>query len=219
MVAAAAVNQAVRDFTGSDGSGKCAWYAAAGYILASHVLGRAYLPQVGTLRLLVQPPDGWLVMDARLGGVETGEFHAWFIGGDLNVKPGRHVLGKGMEVLDLAARHYQRFVGTGQASAEPTAQQSETAERPLIWTQEGPPTYIWGRRPGCVGFDADERAMRLYWERFLKPRRAEVRDLVMLALAHYRRAITGSPCRGGPACPAGRRRRGLHPQPAGRRPD
>jgi hypothetical protein len=94
---------------------------AAGYILAWHVLGGITCPRWGRCGSWWNPPEGWLVMDFRLVGVEWGEFRAWFIGGNLNVKPGRHVLGKGMEVIDLAARHYQRFVGTAQPIAVPAA--------------------------------------------------------------------------------------------------
>jgi hypothetical protein len=80
---------------------------------------------------------------------------------------------------------------TGLARRSMPAQQFQPAERPLTWTQEAPPAYIWGRRPGWVVIDVGERAMRLYWDRFLKPRSAEVRDLVGLALSYHRRAIAG----------------------------
>src|SRR5438270_5419806 len=75
---AEAVNRAVGEFTGSDGFGYCYLYALAGWRLAREVTGRDYLLQAGVLRVLADPPDGWLVMRAWEDGLWRGEFHCWF---------------------------------------------------------------------------------------------------------------------------------------------
>src|SRR4051794_32826876 len=62
---AESVHRTLCDFSGSDGCGHCMLYAVAGMAILGQVFDRKIYPQAGSLGVLVEPPDRWLVMDAE----------------------------------------------------------------------------------------------------------------------------------------------------------
>lgn len=145
---ASAVHRAVVDSTGGDGYGYCYLYAYLGWRLLREELGRPYLLQAGSLRLLA-PPAGWLVMDTSLGDLASGAFHCWLARPDPDGGPS--------EVVDLAARHYGRWAagwpGWGATHAPPR------------WEPPGGPVdYVWSARPfpTWLSLNAEETASRNY---------------------------------------------------------
>ena len=134
------LHQAVLEVTGTDGTGWCLLYTAAGEQLLNHLSGDAsYFGQVGSLML--RPPDagsnaGVFAMIVDHGGIDRHEFHAW-IGHQVTGRaPDRAVAvqvdADQLEVIDFSARHYPTW---WNLLAE------RQADFP-VWT--GPtPAYIW----------------------------------------------------------------------------
>ena len=140
---AEAVHQAVCEFTGSDGFGLCMLYSVAGMGVPSAFNHRLY-PQAGTLGVLIDPPDYWMVMDAE--GFEPsvgGEFHCW-LGGPSSSGD--------VELIDFSARHYKRYCGglidvTDFDVVSPGLYVRRDlpveTHKPMTWNREDPPAYVW----------------------------------------------------------------------------
>jgi hypothetical protein len=126
---ARSVNRAIVEWTRTDGYGCCYLYALAGWKLARDVLGRDYFLQARTLRLLAHPPGGWLVLRPTQQGLANGAYHCWF---------GRiGAAGEIAEIVDLAARHYQRWADSNRTLAPGSC-------TPIRWTWPAEsPDYIW----------------------------------------------------------------------------
>jgi hypothetical protein len=169
---AESVHRAVSAFTGGDGFGHCYLYALAGCALARDVLRRDYRLQAGSLRLLAQPPSGWLVLDASGARLEDGRFHSWF---------GR--LGSGdqvAEVVDLSSQHYARWADSNQ-SLPPNAR------TPICWDWAAdPPNYVWltSARSSWVGLIADYE-LTLNYVKSIEKCNVQLARLHRLAREHF----------------------------------
>jgi hypothetical protein len=127
-----AVHEAVCLISGSDGYGHCIFYAQVGAVVASAVTGRKFSMQAGQLWIglgdvdgtgqelfLAAIPDGGEYHHEGIGatvsgGLEVGEFHAWFARepDGVSPEPGTAVTVSphDYECADLSLRHHQRFV-------------------------------------------------------------------------------------------------------------
>jgi hypothetical protein len=141
---ARAVHRAIVKLTRSDGYGYCYLYAVAGCRLASEVVEREYELQAGTLSLLAQPPDGWLVVRSTQEGLSNGAYHCWF--GRLGPT------GEIGEIVDLSARHYRRLADSNRSLAP-------GASAPIRWAWPAEsPDHVWitgNEHPSWVGLAAD----------------------------------------------------------------
>ncbi|QDV37600.1 hypothetical protein [Tautonia plasticadhaerens] len=162
---AEAAHRAVCEVTGTDGFGKCLAYAVAGYAL----LGDAgYMIQAGTLTIVADPSNpagaGLIRMDASNGGFDRGEYHAWLA----------RQVGHRVEVVDLAARHYRRYVNEVNPVSDAITLPGggalwviDRTEDRIRWTRPGePPTFVWtedGHAEGLAYFMPDVEACLSAW--------------------------------------------------------
>lgn len=159
--------------------GLCWYYAAVGCLVTNTLVGRPrYVLQAGSLWLQPTDPPAqrWVGMDARAGGLDRREFHAWFVapsqpavGGRAAIDPARD------EVVDLAARHYREWVlRFGRAWERPT------------------PLFLWcapRELPPWVRLAADAEATRQAQLAQAPPAvRALVHELARAALLRLRAA-------------------------------
>jgi len=165
---AEAVHDAITAYTQDDGVGHCVLYAYVGAHVASRVMRRLYLPLAGSLRLMLSNDGAGWMLDARHGGLHRQEFHAWFAC--------EHTDGR-LEVVDLAARHYQTLLKRSRAldgQPKPTWQRAEA------------PRYLWA-------FDTDFPRwvqLRALEETTMEVARAlapGIEDIVTIATAAQRR--------------------------------
>jgi hypothetical protein len=174
---AEAVHHAVCDYTGTDGSGQCAMYAVAGMGLLLGLRENACV-QIGALCLQPDPgdPTAWISMDPANG---WGEVHAWLALWKRPPSPG--VSPSDVEIIDLSARHYRRYVEDMPSILPPGVAPIEK-----VWRQPGEPAYLWGtkdRLPKWVGFTVTEGLSRELM--------AEARNhtgLIRLSCQHFQRA-------------------------------
>lgn len=165
---AQAVHLAVAEFTASDGFGHCYLYAAAGWRLACEVLEQPYLLQAGSLRILADPPDGWLSMPLHPDGLRQGAYHCWFSRADES--------GSLAEVVDLSARHHKRW-------ANQNRQPRPNSATPVQWTRpEDPPDFVWSEPPfpTWMGLVAD-LSLTLAYHDTLRHRKRSLEPLHRLA--------------------------------------
>lgn len=145
---AAVVHQAVCTFAQCDGYGHCAHYAVAGSTLISMLTQKLYVPQAGTLQIICDGDQG-LMMDAKQGGIRSGEFHSWIVGPVGFGNPGKHKIPADMEVIDFSSRHYRNYVEKHRQISDRfllpdgclTIVDSETPR--ASWRLPDPPDYIW----------------------------------------------------------------------------
>lgn len=170
------VHEAVCDFTGSDGVGRCVLYSIAGAVVASRVFGRSYYPQVGKFLLRTDPgsKDCWGIDSAVIDDqFLTPEIHCWFAG----------PLERGAELVDLTSRHYRSLYDHGIC----------LGEKPE-WKIGTMPEYVWftdGLLPDWMLLEPDKRATELLWEQMLASK-GELRELTDLATANFeRKAASG----------------------------
>lgn len=173
---ASAVHRAIADSTGGDGFGYCYLYAYLGWRLLREEVGRPYLLQAGSLRLLA-PPAGWLAMDTSPGDLASGAFHCWL------ARP--HPDGAPSEVVDLAARHYGRWVASWPGWGTVHPRPSPPWEPPC-----GAVASIWCTRPfpDWLSLQAEELASRNYLAS-LKRAEPGLAPMVERARLHLRAAL------------------------------
>lgn len=183
-----AVHHAVCEFTDSDGYGRCLLYAVAGAHLASRVFGTLYMPAAGSLGILADPPDGWVVYDVQDAGIEGGTFHAWFN----RLEHQSH--GRALEVVDLSSRHFKAYANQPHITDCSKSENGfiftfEHPEKHIGWNRfNNPPNYVW--TDGAI--PTDLMALRLDVETTVKmlqdvyERREELLGLHHLAWNHFR---------------------------------
>ena len=124
------------EVSGTDGFGKCLMYAVAGWSLLHE---RGFIVQGGSLMLVSDPAnDAGIKLDAGDGGFERGEYHCWV----------SRQVGDRVEVVDLASRHYRRYVEQCQVESAQTlaggaAYIFTPAAEQIPWTRDDPPTSVW----------------------------------------------------------------------------
>lgn len=131
------IHESVCEFTGTNGMGRCHWYACGVSILLTKITGKMYIPQGGTIKWFPDPDDcnKGVCMDAELGGIETGEWHSWCVGPI--PKQRGIVTNHEADYIDLTARHYQQYVENINTIGDKT-------ELPK-WGLGKIPDYIWSR--------------------------------------------------------------------------
>lgn len=162
---AEAAHRAVCEVTGTDGFGKCLPYAVAGYALLATA---GFQIQCGSLTIVADPDNpagaGLVRMDARHGGFDRGEYHCCLA----------RQVGARVEVVDLSARHYRRYVEQlNPVVAAITLPGGgcihipDPSEDRIRWTRAGePPAWLWttnGHAQGYAYFHPDEGACRAVW--------------------------------------------------------
>jgi hypothetical protein len=150
-----------------------------------HVFRRPTSIQVGSLYLLADEPDGWIVIDAESGVAD--EFHCWL--GDVS--------GNEPAIIDFSARHYPEYCHPGDPLARaighaipwspPPGFTRAAADRPVTWTRPAPPKVLWHRGrtyPSWVKFRPVESLSRQAHEELIaRPDRHA--DLIQRAVRHY----------------------------------
>jgi hypothetical protein len=133
------VHEAICQCTGEDGMGCCAHYAMAGAALISQLTRKQYIAQCGLL-LLCCDGDKAVKIDAKLGGLRSGEFHSWIVGPTNSVPEGKQAMPAEMYIIDFTARHYKRYVEELGMVVE--AEKDAVVVR-ASWKIAEPPLYIW----------------------------------------------------------------------------
>lgn len=123
------------------GLGRCDLVAVVGAAACSWSTGWRYFPVVGGLHLLVDPPDGYFVMDCATSPIPHVEYHAWVV----RIGPQTTVP---CEWVDFSARHWRdlydraKFAESEEDLGEAVA--ITLADKPPIpWTVASPPAYFW----------------------------------------------------------------------------
>jgi hypothetical protein len=149
-----------------------------------HVFRRPTYIQAGTLWLLADEPDGWIVVDAESGVAD--EYHCWL--GDVS--------GEEPEIIDFSARHYPQYCLPSDPYACELAHALSWGPPPgftradgtVTWTRPAPPKALWWRgrtAPFWVKFRPVESLSRQVQEELhASPERYE--DLIRLAVQRYR---------------------------------
>ena len=174
---AEAVHQAVCEYTGTDGCQRCMYYALTGSWLLSQITGRSHMPQVGSLRFLAEPPDGWIEIDIKRSGdtinsVYDGQFHAWIA----TCSTGSP---KDPTFIDLTTRHFKKL------------SEKEMDGETLTWSRPDPPTFLWAAirdLPDWICLQADEDATKFVWKAFTEAKE-EWRSLMKIAFAKYQQLL------------------------------
>lgn len=154
---AALVNLISRD----PGRGECTTKGPVPTRTATLLATAGFQIQCGSLTLVADPDNpagaGLVRMDARHGGFDRGEYHCWLA----------RQVGARVEVVDLSARHYRRYVeqlnpivaaitlpGGGSVHIP------DDSEDRIHWTRAGePPAWLWttnGHAQGYAYFHPDE---------------------------------------------------------------
>lgn len=173
-------------------------YSVVGAGVLTHLTGRMYLPQAGSLTLACDPESEWsFMMDGSSGLAPSGEFHCWAVevpDGVTGPEDTLHVCRAGsVTFIDLSARHYRTMV------ARSTLLSGQAVE----WKVEAPPAFVWDTRlPPWLSLRAEPKTTRMLlshmpplfpWVRdaldrlpnWCRPRRGPRRT----ATAHLRRAV------------------------------
>ena len=161
---AAAVHQAICDLMRTDGSDRCAYYAAVTANIMPHLTGATYTINSGTLQVCTSPDGMGFEFDAQSPLIEDAEFHALLVRD--------HGDGR-FECADLASRHWR--TGATRLGAP--------------WNAPEPPTFIWGMWddfesawPLGVRFHADEALTNRHIAWLHGPGAAQIRQLSGAAL-------------------------------------
>lgn len=177
------IHDSVCEFTHTDGVGQCYWTTIAAWWLLRQQ-GQNWLPCVGSLSLLIDPPDGMFTMDASDGGMDRMEFHCWLI------QPSPEILttGSGMPLawLDFTARYWKELTVRTQRGIVGTLTDDQGTlflldphQERIPWTQVDPPKYLWCEHPPeWVGYRPDRDAMRQFFEGISQ--HTEVRNLLRI---------------------------------------
>jgi hypothetical protein len=116
---AGAVHQAICALLKTDGSDRCAWYAATAANLMPHLTGNKYTINSGSLTVATEPNGNGFTFDAANPQIADAEFHSLLVRDHGN---GR------FEAADLAARHWRIWARRLGAR----------------WRAPEPPPFIWG---------------------------------------------------------------------------
>jgi hypothetical protein len=176
-----AVHAAVCGYTGTDGMRHCLLYGFGGSLALRLATGRQYMPQAGSLHLLIDPPDGQFEIDASDGGFSRGEFHCWSVLADrTSIDPVTRQC-RALEWIDFSARHWRRMAETMQLIDAVVAEtdaivvcRATTGER-IPWTVPAPPRYLWhaGATPPDGVMLVADAAVCMAFMRHLETHRAE----------------------------------------------
>ena len=193
---AEAVHLAVCEHTQSDGTGQCYWYTIAAWPLLRVVTGLPFMPQFGSLHLLVDEPDGWFHLDCSHGGMHRGEFHGWLVlPGEADAR-GRI---PPLQVVDFSTRYWHRLVENTQwgmkdarSSEEGTFYLVQPNQERIPWTRPAPPIYLWceGMPPSWIGYEADLATMD-HFAKSLTENHDSLMALHKLVRANFMRLRTG----------------------------
>lgn len=183
---AEAVHKAVCEFTDSDGFGFCMLYSIAGMGLLGRVFEHKLYPQAGSMGVLIDPPDYWMVMDGEDFQPNVGgEFHCW-LGGPSN--------DGGVELIDFSARHYKRYCGglidvTDFDVVSPglyvRRDSPVETHKPMTWNREDPPAYLWLGKilPNWLTLKPIRRVTEAVWIK-MQQNKEECNRLIDLAVNH-----------------------------------
>lgn len=196
-VVALAVHRAVIDYTEDDGVRHCDLYALAGMFLLREVTGLPYQIQLGSLMYLADPVGhGWFEINARDGGMERLEFHAWIGLAGSVVKQGQGSQSNECEIselIDFSTRHVKTMVHCMQCVTSAIkignrifASIDPDAERVKYTRADDPPAYLWtdGELPDEFRYAPDHGCIVSYYD-MLKQRPYVAMELKKLVLFHY----------------------------------